>query len=807
MMRLFPVLLLASLCSGMIPSFAWATGSIYWTNTRTIQRANLDGTARETLLSVGASEAGPFGLALDIPCGKMYWTTATNQDTIRRADLDGARAELLLNVGPSPINLALDLPRRTLYWTDASTNEISRAALNGTGARGILSSNFPEGIAIDSAAGHLYWSALYTTGIHRANLDGSRVIDLVLGLDDPSALALDLQAGMMYWTETNRGVIARAHLDGTRVQTLLTGLANPNGLALDLRAGHLYWSDAHTISRADLTGAHVQVILPGLDHPLSLALAVEDILPVPVLTVSPASVDFDSVSLSAGRPVQTVILTNHSAGTAPLCIHDLRLASAMPFTVHNDTCTNQMLPSLLSCTFDVRLATTTAGDFRDTVTIATNATTPSLTIPLRGVVRGTRLTVQPQSFNFGNMAVGMASPPQVFTVAHTGNIALTLGRLALTGATSAFTLENDTCSQGQLAPGTSCTIAARFVPPTAGPAQATIEIPALAAANQPGRIPLVGTGGAGVIRTTPQSHDFGAVALHATAGPLVVLVTNSGTEPLAVGLLTLEGKDFTLQNDHCSHTRVPAGLSCTVEVLFSPQSPGILTAALVIPSDDPVTPTTQVLLSGGMPVPTDQLDVFENEDTKIASVPANENAIVSTADGVVVLIPVGALKSNDRLTIQKLAPTALPGTPPGTVAGLVVNITLASEQTTFPIPLTIRLPYSVDGTNLMWFFDTSASKWVQIPNTQVSPNEKVVVGQVAHLTIFGVFQASTTGPTAPTSAPAPGGSGGGSGGGGCSLMPTRPVTLSHLLEGLGNLLLPVLVMMGVWVWHWRRHPQ
>ena len=92
--RLIRILLLIILISYSTSRFALAGGIIYWTNARTIQRANLDGTERGTLIRVGEAEAGPFGLALDIPCEKMYWTTATNQDTIQRGDLDGTRAEV-----------------------------------------------------------------------------------------------------------------------------------------------------------------------------------------------------------------------------------------------------------------------------------------------------------------------------------------------------------------------------------------------------------------------------------------------------------------------------------------------------------------------------------------------------------------------------------------------------------------------------------------------------------------------------------------------------------------------------------------
>jgi len=65
-----------------------AQGKMYWTDTGTdkIQRANLDGSGVEDLVTSGLS--APYGIALDAAGGKMYWTDgATNK--IQRANLEG----------------------------------------------------------------------------------------------------------------------------------------------------------------------------------------------------------------------------------------------------------------------------------------------------------------------------------------------------------------------------------------------------------------------------------------------------------------------------------------------------------------------------------------------------------------------------------------------------------------------------------------------------------------------------------------------------------------------------------------------
>ncbi len=65
---------------------------MYWTDIGTgkIQRANLDGSIVEDLLTVGEVFT-PVEIALDTAGHKMYWTESTLADfMIQRADLDGS---------------------------------------------------------------------------------------------------------------------------------------------------------------------------------------------------------------------------------------------------------------------------------------------------------------------------------------------------------------------------------------------------------------------------------------------------------------------------------------------------------------------------------------------------------------------------------------------------------------------------------------------------------------------------------------------------------------------------------------------
>jgi hypothetical protein len=81
---------------------------MYWTDSFTakIQRANLDGTSIEDLVT---GLVDPFGIALDVAAGKMYWTDV-GTGKIQRANLDGSSVEDLVTGLSFPFGIALDVP-------------------------------------------------------------------------------------------------------------------------------------------------------------------------------------------------------------------------------------------------------------------------------------------------------------------------------------------------------------------------------------------------------------------------------------------------------------------------------------------------------------------------------------------------------------------------------------------------------------------------------------------------------------------------------------------------------------------------
>ena len=292
-------------------------GKMYWTDAATdkIQRANLDGSRIEDLVTTGLDE--PAALSLDVTGGKMYWTDGgTNK--IQRANLDGSNVEDLVTTGLEfPGGLTLDVSEGKMYWTDAGLSRIMRADLDGSRVEH-LDSQEAWGIALNLTEGKMYWTNTLGSYIGQSNLDGSYNRRLVSRwLNSPRSLALDLVRGKLYWGDTGTIRIQRANLDGSQVEdVIVSGLGrNVIGLAVDSWEAKIYWTDLGTkkILRSNLDGTRVEDLVAGLSEPLGLALDI-------VIPEAPDLVaDAPSVNPPNAAPGQffTFSVAIHNRGNAP----------------------------------------------------------------------------------------------------------------------------------------------------------------------------------------------------------------------------------------------------------------------------------------------------------------------------------------------------------------------------------------------------------------------------------------------------------------------------------------------------------
>ena len=167
-------------CSGVGLGLDLIEGKIYWSDGSNIERANLDGTNHEVIVTDTFSAI--YDVEVDVGGGKVYWIN-DGDDSIKRSNLDGSSVETLVTGIPVPIGLGLDLVNGKIYWTDWETDKVQRANLNGSDVEDIITS-FPDvfshlqDIEVDSVNGHIYFIGFtpnVEAYIYRANLDGSGI--------------------------------------------------------------------------------------------------------------------------------------------------------------------------------------------------------------------------------------------------------------------------------------------------------------------------------------------------------------------------------------------------------------------------------------------------------------------------------------------------------------------------------------------------------------------------------------------------------------------------------------------------------
>jgi hypothetical protein len=219
------------------------------------------------------------GLAFDDTKNKIYFSDFYDADTpngrIWKINLDGTGAEAIVSGLLDPYGIALDVPNNKVYWTDDAGN-ISRSNLDGTSPQlGIV--NVVDGgmraIAIDKVNKKIYFYEVMNDNLYVANLDGSNKSVLMTGVYG-YALLVDTKNNKLYFDDQYGPALKRANLDGTGVETIDNTDTRIYGVAIDYTENKLYWSgrDAGEIYKANLNGTGKEVLATGLASPRGIFL-------------------------------------------------------------------------------------------------------------------------------------------------------------------------------------------------------------------------------------------------------------------------------------------------------------------------------------------------------------------------------------------------------------------------------------------------------------------------------------------------------------------------------------------------------
>ena len=208
------------------------------------------------------------------------------------------------------------------------------------------------------------------------------------------------------------------------------------------------------------------------------------------VTLTPNKLSFGNEPTGSTSAPQTTILKN--TGSSILVISSITIAGPNPgdFAQTND-CGNTVAVGA-SCTFSVTFAPTASGNRSATINIADNAGGSPQHVNLTGSGVGPMATLNPTSLSFGNQNVGTTSKAKPIQLKNTGNAALTVTGITITGTNATDFAQTNNCPSS-LGPGAQCNINVRFSPTATGTRTALLSV-SNNALNSPQTATLSGLG-------------------------------------------------------------------------------------------------------------------------------------------------------------------------------------------------------------------------------------------------------------------------------------------------------------------------
>jgi len=276
-----------------------------------IFRVNPDGSDQRTLVT-GCRL--PDGIVIDHAAGHLYWTNmgvpSQNDGSIERADLDGGNRRTIVPQGATftPKQIHLDKAHSRLYWCDREGMRVMRCNLDGSHIETLVDrgkgapdrtdqTRWCVGITLDPAHGKIYWTQKGPDNaergrIFRADIDipagetaaNRNDIELVFdGLPEPIDLELDPTHRVLYWTDRGdppRGnTVNRFAIDASgkrEPEIVFNHLMEGIGIALDVPNQRMFMTDlAGSVYAAHLDGSQKRVLLFAQGNLTGIAYAQE----------------------------------------------------------------------------------------------------------------------------------------------------------------------------------------------------------------------------------------------------------------------------------------------------------------------------------------------------------------------------------------------------------------------------------------------------------------------------------------------------------------------------------------------------
>jgi hypothetical protein len=216
------------------------------------------------------------------------------------------------------------------------------------------------------------------------------------------------------------------------------------------------------------------------------------------ISVSPMSVNLGPVRAGSTSDTRTVTIKN--TGGEDLIMNSITITGADQ-SEFNQTNSCSTIPSKNSCLITITFNPTIPFGKKSAIMriSSSDPMKPTINVKLLGQTPPPKITITHASVNFGSVAVGNTSAPNVIMIKNTGISDLTISAITFTGANAAEFGQTNACST--LSKGSSCDITVTLSPASAGSKSALMSISTNDPKKQIINIKLNGKGSGGGVST------------------------------------------------------------------------------------------------------------------------------------------------------------------------------------------------------------------------------------------------------------------------------------------------------------------
>lgn len=335
-----------------------------------------------------------------------------------------------------------------------------------------------NGIAIDSSG-----DAFVTGFTESSDFPQADALQKVLGISG---------AGSCGTTPCSDAFITELGPSGSMTySTFLGGTAADIGQAIATDAsGAAYLTGSTASANFPVIAGAPQSTYAGTNSSTNVFIAKVSSQDAPAVALSPQSLNFGNQALNNASNQQTITLFN--AGSAPLTIASITASGQFSQT---NNCGTTVPAGGGTCTIQVTFTPSQTGSVTDQITIADNAASSPQTITVTGtgVTSAGTLALSVGNLAFSSFTIGQTSPAQTLQLTNTGNTAVTVNSIGVTGDYA----ETNTCGTlpAVLNVGATCSISVTFTPTATGSRSGTLTVQD-DATNSPQSASLTGTGNA-----------------------------------------------------------------------------------------------------------------------------------------------------------------------------------------------------------------------------------------------------------------------------------------------------------------------